>query len=118
MKRTVPLPLALGLGLALVTLVVVGCGDDSDSVSTDDELPEITAASVPDVSSAVAAESPELEPYLGLTEEEAGGLADEEGRPWRVVEVDGQPRPITLDLNPDRVNFVITGGVVTGVTTG
>lgn len=122
MRRAVSLPLMLAAALFVATLLAVGCSDDSESSSGDLDSETVPSTpSVPDPgipSGQGGAESPELEPYLGLTEQEAGDLADEEGRPWRVTEIDGEPQIVTLDFSPDRLNFAITGGVVTGVTTG
>ena len=117
------LPLALGGALLLVTLLAVGCSDDSDGESSDttETVPGDDAAP-PDIgggaAALVGAESPELEVYIGLNEEEAGALADDEGRPWRVIEIDGEPQMATADYNEERLNFAITDGVVVGVRTG
>ncbi len=36
----------------------------------------------------------------------------------RVIEIDGNPLPVTMDMRPDRLNFVVKKGVVTAVTKG
>ena len=56
--------------------------------------------------------------YLGLTLEDASALADKSGIPWRVTEVDGQPQPVTADLQPDRLNFAVADGKIIRVTKG
>ncbi len=56
--------------------------------------------------------------YLGLTEQEASVKAKEAGLPWRVVEVDGESRPVTMDHRPDRLNFSLANGKVIRVTLG
>lgn len=56
--------------------------------------------------------------YLGLTLEAAENLARREKRSSRVVRIDGQWLPVTMDYRPDRLNFSIDGGVVTEVSAG
>ncbi len=58
------------------------------------------------------------DPYLGLTREAAGERADAAGILHRVVEIDGESRPVTMDHRPDRVNFAIRDGLVIRVTKG
>ncbi len=38
--------------------------------------------------------------------------------PHRVVEVDGESRPVTMDYRPERLNFKVRGGRITDVTKG
>ena len=56
--------------------------------------------------------------YLGLTLGAAERIAQSEGRSSRVVRIDGEWKPVTMDYQPDRLNFSINGGLVTKVTTG
>lgn len=49
---------------------------------------------------------------VGLEESAAVELAETEGWSVRVAERDGQGRPMTRDLRPDRVNVSIVDGVV------
>jgi hypothetical protein len=58
------------------------------------------------------------ESYLGLDEATAARLADSGGVPWRIIEVDGEPRPATMDLRPERMNFAMAKGKVIRVTQG
>ncbi len=51
--------------------------------------------------------------YIGLIESDAVSRADSLQQPYRIVERDGESLPVTQDLNEDRLNFVITDGVVT-----
>jgi hypothetical protein len=94
--------------LAALMVVAVACGDDDGGGSED--ISSSTAATVPT--------PPELEEFVGLTVDDAGALADEEGRPWRIIEEDGEPLAVTQDFNPDRVNFVVVSGEVVSVSTG
>lgn len=103
--------------VTLVGLVALGaCGGDDDTTVADD-----TSGAAGDTA-ATSATSPVtgagLDAYIGLTVEAAGAKADEEGRPWRIVEEDGQPLVVTQDFVPERLNFTVDDGVVTGVTTG
>lgn len=104
-------PVVGALAAALLTFAVA-CGDDDaesndvrDTTTTTSEATAGTTAS-------------EFESYVGLTVDEAGAEADDDGRPWRIVEEDGEPLPVTLDHNPERLNFVVVDGRVTQVTTG
>lgn len=36
----------------------------------------------------------------------------------RVIEMDGEPRPVTKDFRPERLNFKVEAGVVIAVTKG
>ena len=56
--------------------------------------------------------------FLGLTEDEARAIADENILDWRTVRVDGESFAVTEDFNPGRLNFEIDGGVITVVTLG
>ncbi len=56
--------------------------------------------------------------YLGMTVEEAGARADKAGIRWRIIEEDGQGRPVTKDHRPDRLNFAVAAGKIIRVTKG
>jgi hypothetical protein len=56
--------------------------------------------------------------FLELELTKAEELAKDNKLPYRVVEVDGKPRPVTLDLRMDRFNFHVKGGKVIKVTKG
>lgn len=62
-----------------------------------------------------AAEAP-LTP-VGLTTEAAGELADAEGWAWRVIEIDGEALAVSQDFMPERLNFVVSDGVVVSAKT-
>lgn len=36
----------------------------------------------------------------------------------RVIEIDGQPQPATMDYREDRLNFAVKDGIIIKVTTG
>ncbi|MEO1856556.1 MAG: hypothetical protein ABGY95_04220 [Rubritalea sp.] len=56
--------------------------------------------------------------FIGLSVKEAHALAKENKIPSRVVEIDGEPQPSTMDIRPERFNFAIKKGKVTRVTKG
>lgn len=58
------------------------------------------------------------EAFIGRTADAAAALAKEQGLLSRVVSVDGQLRPTTKDLRPNRVNFEIEKGRVVKVSRG
>ncbi|MCW1921948.1 hypothetical protein OKA05_05250 [Luteolibacter arcticus] len=58
------------------------------------------------------------ESYVGMDEKAAGAMADKAGVKWRVISVDGESRPVTMDHRPDRLNFTIEAGKVIRVTQG
>ncbi|MCW1883947.1 hypothetical protein OKA04_04355 [Luteolibacter flavescens] len=58
------------------------------------------------------------ESYVGLEEKAAGDMADKASLKWRIIEVDGESRPVTMDFNPERLNFAIKDGKVIRVTQG
>ncbi len=55
---------------------------------------------------------------IGLPIEQVQADCDEAKIPPRVVEVDGEPRPMTMDYRPERLNFKVKDGKVTEVKNG
>jgi hypothetical protein len=55
--------------------------------------------------------------YLGLDEEEAAELAEEQGLELREVGRDGECLAITMDLRDDRINVEFVDGIVVGAAT-
>jgi hypothetical protein len=51
--------------------------------------------------------------YIGLSEEEAGALAFQNGVPFRVVVIDGESQMVTEDFLPGRINATVEAGIVT-----
>ena len=56
--------------------------------------------------------------FIGLTVKAAQALAKKNNLPSRVVEIDGKPQMITMDIRPERFNFTIKDGKVIRVTKG
>lgn len=55
------------------------------------------------------------EKYIGLTLEDAQELAEKNNEEFRVVSIDGEGQPITMDLRKGRLNASIEYGIVTDV---
>ena len=56
--------------------------------------------------------------FLGMEWKKAEALAKELGHSSRVTKIDGEPKPVTMDYRPERLNFEIEGGEVVKVTRG
>ena len=96
-----------------LALSVVACKPDSNPAPK----PE-TPVPPPTESAATAGDPEKPDSYIGLEEKAAGDMADKAGIKWRIIEVDGKPRPATMDYRPDRLNFAIKDGKVIRVTQG
>ncbi len=99
-------------GALALTVLIGACGDDDSDASSSTTTTSTTPSSAP---LTAVDEFPE---YLGLTEAEAAAQAESDGVPSRVIQREGEELAVTLDFNPDRLNFVIEDGVVVSVTTG
>ncbi len=55
---------------------------------------------------------------VGLTVKKARAAAEAEGYAFRVVSVDGESKPVTMDYRPDRLNATVVDGRVTEVKAG
>ena len=55
---------------------------------------------------------------VGKTTAQAKKAAEDAGYAFRIIEVDGVPKAVTADLQPDRINVAIEDGVVTEATAG
>ncbi len=58
-----------------------------------------------------------VNPYLSLSVKEAGALADDFGREWRVISIDGEALFRTQDLRIGRLNFTVVDGIVVDAQT-
>lgn len=89
----------------LAVFALSGCNESSEKADPDDVEPVRQA------------DGTDYE-YEGLSEKEAGSLAEKRELKHRVVERDGQPLPATRDFRPDRVNFSVKKGKVIQVSRG
>lgn len=103
--------------VALVAIIAVVVMDADDDVVTDDGGGTTTAPTT-----VVPTEPEPVEPsqpagadsaLVGLTELEVRELYPL----VRLVEVDGEPLAVTMDLLPGRINLAVADGVVVGATT-
>jgi hypothetical protein len=100
-------------------LSLAACKPDADAGAGAGAKPETPAPTPPPAETPAATPDPKKpESYVGLEEKAAGDMADKAGVTWRIVEVDGKSRPVTMDHRPDRLNFAIKDGKVIRVTQG
>lgn len=106
--------LPLILTASTVTLVI-GCKPQTPGTSDNGSVTP-PPHSVPSNKPTPDAKKPET--LVGVPLKVAEETAEKAGVKHRVVKVDGQARPVTMDFNPDRLNFTVVQGVVTEVTKG
>ena len=120
----------LACGLTLVLLSACGATDDQPTTAGSPAAPSPTAddsdnSPNPCLGSA-GGNTPDdprsdeqmTEQYLGLTEQEAGALAKDEGHTIRVAGRDGECFAMTMDYREDRVNIYLEDDTVTAATRG
>lgn len=88
--------------LIIIALALVACGS-GDAADTTLPGEPVCMPEGPDTP------APE---YVGLTEEEATELADEQELTLREVGRDGECNAITMDLRDDRINVEYVNGIV------
>lgn len=99
-----------GTFLLLASLFLSACREEP--VMT----PETPAPQSPPATRPKAGESDN--DFLGLSQEAGEKLADRRKFAHRVVAIDGESRPVTMDYREDRVNFEIEEGKIVKVTRG
>lgn len=82
-----------------------------DPQAGEQKLPVVEPAEVP-----IDLDKPDT--LLGRRLERVQAAATTAEVPHRVVEVDGESRPVTMDYRPERLNFKVRGGRITDVTKG
>jgi hypothetical protein len=112
---------------AALTLAAVSCEQHSSepapekkpATAEEPTVPEERPAPNPAPEKPAAPDDPtETSSYIGMTVQDASARADKADIRWRVVEEDGQSRPVTMDYRPDRLNFVVEKGKIIRVTKG
>jgi len=94
-----------------LTLLLPACQpQETRGPVANDTPPAVPQASSPDPA--------RPDSYIGLTLEAAQATATAAEIPNRVVQVDGEPRAVTMDFREDRLNFTVVRGIVTAVTKG
>ena len=94
-----------GLLAIYFILLFAGCdSSDNDRINASDPAPEGEEETDAD--------------YLGLTHQQAETRAFRRNQAFRYSIIDGESQPLTLDFNPDRLNFTSERGVIIGITRG
>jgi hypothetical protein len=97
--------------LTLITLACLVSCQTSEKRPADDKPTELKAEQpMVDVS--------KPESLIGQPLEKVQAACDAREIPHRVVEMDGEPRPATMDYRLERLNFKVKAGLVTAVTNG
>ena len=106
--------------LAGLVLALSACQPDQKAPEPDKEKEK--AANVPQPEKEKEPAKPDdpadAASYVGMTLEAAKARADKAGIPNRVVEEDGQSKPVTMDHRPERLNFAVKAGKIIRVTKG
>ncbi len=91
------------------------CADENIKRITNNDLPTIL-----DDSTAIYTAKKEIssDNFIGLSLSEAEAMAKTNNRVLRVVEIDGKPRPMTMDYRLNRFNIYLKEGKVIKVTKG
>ena len=56
--------------------------------------------------------------WIGLSIKDAASKAETDGFTYRIVEENGTPKMVTMDLKPNRINFRLNNDRVIGVYGG
>jgi len=97
------------VAVSTLVLSVTACGNTVAGSTASSS----SAASVASPTSTVPTEA-----VIGMTVDEATAWATEHNYTVRVVEIDGQGQPATMDYRSDRINLVVNNGVVTSAKMG
>jgi hypothetical protein len=97
--------------LLLLTFACLASCQTSEKQPTDDKPAEVKA-----VRSEIDVSKPES--LVGQSLDQVQAACDARQIAHRVVELDGEPRPATMDYRPERLNFKVKDGLVTAVTNG
>lgn len=97
--------------LILLTLACLASCQTNEKQPTDDKPAEVKA-----VKSEIDVSNPES--LVGQSLEQVQAACDAGEIPHRVVELDGEPRPATMDYRSERLNFRVKDGLIIAVTNG
>ena len=109
MRRTVRTIVLVGLCGLTSVVGVAACGGDDNSVSSGRSGGNPAAA---------AGDPTKPASYEGLSKSAAIAKAEAADVTWRITREDDESFMVTLDYNPDRVNFEIDDGRVTTASFG
>lgn len=93
-------------------LTIASCQPEAEkpTAAEPEPAPEAPAEPAIDVSNPAS--------LVGKPLDKVKAACDAAGIPNRVIELDGQGLPATMDYRPERLNFAVKDGVITKVTTG
>jgi hypothetical protein len=97
--------------LLLFTLACLASCQTNEKQPTDDKPADVKA-----VKSEIDVSKPES--LVGQSLDQVQAACDAREIPHCVVELDGEPRPATMDYRPERLNFKVKDGLITAVTNG
>ena len=97
--------------LLLFTLACLASCQTNEKQLTDDKPAEVKA-----VKSEIDVSKPES--MVGQSLDQVQAACDALEIPHRVIELDGETRPATMDYRPERLNFKVKDGLITAVTNG
>ena len=98
--------------LSLLTLAcLLSCQTNGDQPKPDTTVP-VKTMPAPEI------DVTKTETMIGQPLEKVQAACDAAEVRHRVIEVDGEPRMVTKDHRPDRLNFKVKAGLVTEVTKG
>jgi len=95
--------------LILTPIFLIGCQPKENQSIPSPETPAVQTPK-PDAS--------KPQTLIGIPVSEAQKLAEAASILHRVVEIDGESQPVTRDFRPERLNFAVKKGIVSGVTNG
>lgn len=113
--------LALGSTAGCAELTTTGEPADGDAVVEPAEQAGEAHGSDPqveDMDAVVAGTEEFAATIVGKSSDEAEAATEAAGFTYRVVMVDGEPRAVTMDYRPDRVNVSLKDDVVIASTVG
>ena len=108
--------LAVAGTLLTLAALLAACGNGDDGTpaasgttsSSKTEEPTMTSGGVDQMAASV----------VGMSEDDAVKAIRDAGYTSRVVERDGEKFPVTMDLQPERINLTVKDGKVTQATVG
>lgn len=104
--------------VAALLFVVINARDRTETPITDNQsLETMLVDEGGDDNQPTQPDNPELDDeyvasYIGLSEDEAIDRTELEEMEYRIVARDGEQFPVTMDFNPERLNFTIEDGRV------
>lgn len=103
--------------LSLLTVVsLVSCQTNGDDAP--DEKSQAATPSPAAPEPAMEFDITNTDSLIGKPLEKVEAACDAAEVPHRVIELDGEPRPVTMDYRLERLNFKVRDGLIIAVTKG